>query len=224
MPKELSPLKIAIRTASRKLAHVTHARVPMRYPTYSPEVAERIERYHDDIRYSTLALAIERICRENVQGALSEVGVYQGATSLFIHKQVPDRKFYLFDTFEGFPDKYKRDDGRFCDTSQESVKMLLGDSPNLHFRKGFFPSTAVGLEDEMFALVMLDVDIYQSAFDVFSFFYPRLVRGAYFFMHDFNSPESDGAIAKAAHEFMADKLEMIIEIPDYSGSALFRKI
>ena len=84
--------------------------------------------------------------------------------------------------------------------------------------------TAVGLEDERFAFVMLDVDLYKPALDVFTFFYPRLSRGGYFFMHDFNSPESDYAISRAAREFMADKPELLIEIPDYSGSALFRKI
>jgi O-methyltransferase len=71
---------------------------------------------------------------------------------------------------------------------------------------------------------MLDVDLYQPALDVFTFFYSRMSRGGYIFMHDYNSPESDRAIFRAAHEFLADKPEMLIEMPDYSGSALFRKI
>ena len=43
-------------------------------------------------------------------------------------------------------------------------------------------------------------------------------------MHDFNSPASNHGISRAAHEFMADKPELLIEIPDFHGSALFRKI
>ena len=39
--------------------------------------------------------------------------------------------------------------------------------------------------------VMLDVDLYRPALEVLRFFYPRMVRGGYFFMHDFNSPESE---------------------------------
>jgi O-methyltransferase len=70
---------------------------------------------------------------------------------------------------------------------------------------------------------MLDFDLYKSALDVFRFFYPRLVPGGYFFMHDFNNPESDRAISRAATEFLADKPERLIEIPDEWGSALFRK-
>ena len=45
-------------------------------------------------------------------------------------------------------------------------------------------------------------------------FYPRMVRGAYFFMHDFNNPESNHAISRAADEFLRDKPERPIEIPD----------
>lgn len=224
MPRELTSVKVAIRVASRRLATFTRARRPMRFPTYPQQVVERIEKYHDEIRYSTLALAIERLRTNQIEGAFAEIGVYQGATSDFIHQEAPERQFYLFDTFEGFPNNDGIVDVRFKDTSQAAVSRLLGNSKNLHFRQGYFPETAVGLEEESFALVMLDVDHYKAALDVFNFFYPRLVRGGYFFMHDFNSNESEYAISRAAHEFMADKPEMLIEIPDYFGSALFRKI
>jgi O-methyltransferase len=198
----------------------------MQFPTYSADVARRVEQYHDDFRYATLALAIERLQRDSVPGAFAEIGVYRGLTSSFIHRQAPDREFFLFDTFEGFPgqDLEDKSDARFKDTSQAGVMKLIGDTRNLVFRKGYFPETAAGLEDRQFALVMLDVDLYAPALEVFRFFYPRLVRGGYFFMHDFNSPESNHGISRAAREFMADKPELLVEIPDFHGSALFRKI
>lgn len=197
----------------------------MLFPTYPQHVAERIEKYHDDVRYSTLALAIRRLEKDIVPGDFAEIGVYQGATSSFIHQQAPGRKFYLFDTFEGFPESGGSGrDERFKDTSVEAVRKFLGNSENIKFRKGYFPETASGLEDEKFSLVILDVDRYLSALDVFHFFYPRMVRGGYFFMHDFNSPESGQAVSRAALEFMFDKPEFLIEIPDYFGSAMFRKV
>jgi O-methyltransferase len=198
----------------------------MHFPPYSAAVAQRIEEYHDDVRYATLALAIQKIESEYIPGALAEIGVYRGVTSAFMHRQVPDRRLYLFDTFEGFPsqDLEAGEDTRFRDTSQEFVAKVLGDTQNVVFRKGYFPETASGLEAENFALIMLDVDLYRPALEVFRFFYPRMARGGYFFMHDYNYPESDHAISRAAHEFLADKPEMLIEIPDFHGSALFRKI
>lgn len=226
MSLEISPLKVKLRVASRRVAAFLRAHQSMQFPTYSPAVARRVEQYHDYSRYATLALAIERLNHDKISGAFAEVGVYRGVTSSFIHRQAPDRLLYLFDTFQGFP---KRDldvegDERFKDTSQEAVAQLIGDTHNIEFRKGYFPDTARGLEDQRFALVMLDVDLYRPALEVLRFFYPRMVRGGYFFMHDFNSPESDHAISRAAHEFLADKPELLIEIPDYSGSVLFRRI
>jgi O-methyltransferase len=197
----------------------------MQFPPYPPAVAQRIEQYHDDVRYATLALGIQRLEQEKIPGAFAEIGVYRGVTTSFIHRQAPDRRYYLFDTFEGFPQQSLEvaSDTRFRDTSQEGVAALIGDTRNIEFRKGFFPDTAAGLESERFALVILDVDLYQPALDVLRFFYPRMVRGAYLFMHDFNSPESNHGISRAAYEFMSDKPELLIEIPDFHGSALFRK-
>jgi O-methyltransferase len=226
MPRELTPIKVAVRSASRKLAGITRARRPMLFPTYSDDVRKRIEQYHDDVRYSTLALALQRIQIDQIGGSFAEVGVYQGATSLFIHKQCPDRTLFLFDTFEGFQsqDMENGRDDRFKDTSVAAVKKLLGDTPTLRFRQGHFPETSIGLEGEKFSFVMLDVDMYQPSLEVFRFFYPRLTRGGYFFMHDYNSAESERAVSRAAHTYMSDKPELLVEIPDYFGTALFRKI
>jgi O-methyltransferase len=226
MSHEVTPAKMAIRSALRNVARLARARVPMGYPPYTAEVARRIERYHDDVRYATFALAIDRLQRDKIPGAFAEIGVYRGVTSAFIHKQAPERRFYLFDTFEGFPEQSLggRTDTRFKDTSEQGVAAFLGDTTNIVFRKGFFPATAEGLEQESFALVILDVDLYLPALDVLNFFYPRMVRGGYFFLHDYNFPESDHAISRAAHEFLADKPELLIEICDFHGSAMFRKI
>ena len=226
MSTEISPLKVALRDAARRIAKIARARRPMQFPPYSPAVAQRIEQYHDDVRYATLALAIQRLEHEQTPGAFAEIGVYRGVTSAFVHQQAPERHFYLFDTFEGFPEQSLEGlpDTRFKDTSQEGVAAFIGETTNIEFRKGFFPATAAGLEGESFALVILDVDLYLPALDVLAFFYPRMIRGGYFFLHDFNFPESDRAISRAAHEFLADKPELLIEICDYHGSAMFRKI
>lgn len=198
----------------------------MRFPTYRAAVRDAIETIPDDVRYAFLALAIERLRVERIEGAFAELGVYKGFTSKFIHEIDPARPFYLFDTFEGFPHQEIAEsvgDNRFQNTSRESVARFIGNLDNIIFRPGFFPDTAKGLESVKFSLVMLDCDLYQPAVEGLRFFYPRLVEGGYFFLHDFNSPESDHAIARAASEFLADKPEAVLEIPDQWGSAVFRK-
>lgn len=42
------------------------------------------------------------IYSNNISGCVAEVGVFQGEFASVINKNFPDRKLYLFDTFEGF--------------------------------------------------------------------------------------------------------------------------
>jgi len=217
-------MKGRIRSEVRKMTRFI--RKPMTNPPYSAAVQDRIEELADDVRYASLALAIQRLKTEGIKGSFAEFGVYQGRTSKFLHELAPERRLYLFDTFAGFPqgDAQAANDDRFQDTSQESVARFIGDLQNVSFRAGFFPETAAGLEDERFSLVMLDCDLYQSALAGLRFFYPKLTEGGFFFLHDYNSSESEHAIMRAASEFLEDKPELLFEIPDQWGSAVFRKI
>lgn len=220
-------LKSVVRVAGRKVAKLARMRQPMFHPSYSQVVANDIERHFDDVRFATMALAIQRLEQEHIDGAFAELGVYRGVLSSFMHRHAPHRRLYLFDTFEGFPQQALEkgvDDRRFRDTSQELVARTIGDNRNVEFRKGYFPDSAAGLEEESFALVMLDFDLYVSAMAALDFFYPRIPRGGYFFLHDFNNVESNRAISRAALEFLADKPELLLEIPDICGTAMFRKL
>jgi O-methyltransferase len=196
----------------------------MRHPP--PDVPLRRLAGHttDAVRYASIGLAISRLRREGVEGAFAEVGVFRGHTSQVLHELAPERTLYLFDTFEGFPAQdLDGVDGRFRDTDLSELERKLGDMRNVVIRKGYFPETADGLEHEQFAFVMLDVDLYKPTAAGLKFFYPRLAPGGYLFAHDYNSPESDRAVSRAVDEFMADKPERLIEIPDRWGSIVFRK-
>lgn len=107
----------------------------------------------DPIRYGTLLLAFEQVAKDQIPGSLAECGVYQGRLSKFIHDIVPDRRLFLFDTFQGFDprDPSARGDDRFRQTSEQRVLGYIGSTENISVRKGYFPETSVGLEDERFA-------------------------------------------------------------------------
>ncbi|MCU1242318.1 MAG: hypothetical protein JWO71_3044 [Candidatus Acidoferrum typicum] len=192
----------------------------MAFPPYSPSVEKELFSSADPVRLGTLALAIERLKTESIPGAMAEIGVWRGATSKFLHSAAPSRKLYLFDTFQGFANG----DERFRDTSVDFVKNLLGNPANVEFRVGLFPYTAVGLESEQFSLVMYDADLFEPAAAALEFFYPRLLSGGYFFLHDFNNKEYDWAVRRATTNFLRDKPEKIIEISDRRGTAFFRKL
>lgn len=180
----------------------------------------------DPVRFGSVLLALKEIDKIGLPGAMAECGVYRGAMSKFLRDHSPERKLYLFDTFSGFDarDLQGESDERFRDTSVDAVLSYLGKGGNIIVRKGFFPDTTKDLGDERFAFVMVDFDKYQPTLAALSFFYPRLVRGGYVFVHDVNSPESDWACSRALSEFLKDKPEKPVGIPDMWGTAIFRKI
>jgi O-methyltransferase len=200
----------------------------MRFPTFDSSLNQSLTLIGDYFRVATVLLAVQRLLKDEIPGRLAEVGVYKGYLSKLIHQTAPDRVFYLFDTFAGFPSQDLEagagDDQRFSDTTVEAVLNYIGDERNIVVRKGYVPETMIGLENERFALALLDLDLYPPTKAGLEFFYPRLSPGGYLLVHDYNSPESNWACRRAVDEFMADKPEKIIEIADESGTVLFRKL
>lgn len=198
----------------------------MRFPTFSSEIQTQVtsRAQYDYVRHTTIALALQQIQTQNITGNIAECGVWRGDLSTFLMQCAPTRRFYLFDTFEGFPkEQIESTDSRFQDTDVESVRAKFPTNIDVHIRKGIFPGTAEGLEQEQFAFVMIDFDIYIPTVAALEFFYPRLAKGGYIFIHDVNSPESDRACFRAVTEFLKNKPEQYIEIPDLWGSVVFRK-
>jgi O-methyltransferase len=211
----------------RTLANVARRRTRflIRQPPYSDEIQRMISRSIDPIRFASVSLAATTVERSAIPGHIAEVGVYRGEMSRFLHKLAPQRKLFLFDTFEGFPpeDLETVRDERFRDTDVQTIERALGDLTNVMIRKGYFPETAAGLETESFALVVIDLDLYKPTLAALEFFYPRLAPGGYGFLHDYNCAESNWAVSRAATKFFREKPDKLIELPDTYGTAVFRK-
>jgi len=198
----------------------------MRFPTFDAAVHDSIAISDDYFRYATLGLALERVRTEQISGALAEVGVWRGVTSAFLHRVLPERRLYLFDTFGGFPEQDLPEgavDLRFRDTSAAAVRRRVGPSPNVRLVAGYVPDTLQAAIDERFAFVLLDLDLLAPTLASLEFFYPRLEPGGYLIMHDYNNPESDWACKRAFDAFLADKPEALVELGDVWGTALIRR-
>ena len=73
----------------------------VRRPSWSEaELLPSEDLENDYVRIKTL----EALCREltGVPGAAAELGVYRGSFARCINTLLPERRLYLFDTFEGF--------------------------------------------------------------------------------------------------------------------------
>jgi O-methyltransferase len=198
----------------------------MRFPTFPPAIHDSIATSDDYFRYATLGLALERLRSEGVAGALAEVGVWRGETSAFLHRLAPDRRLYLFDTFSGFSEQdlpAGSPDTRFRDTSAEAVRRRVGASENVVLVPGHVPRTLERAARERFAMVLLDLDLFEPTRASLEFFYPLLEPGAFLVVHDYNNSESDWACKRAFDAFLESKPERIVELGDVWGSALIRK-
>ncbi|HIP31671.1 MAG TPA: methyltransferase [Crocinitomicaceae bacterium] len=198
--------------------------------TLSKELIKIEQKYRDKVRFYNFWFQIEQLKKNKIKGAFAELGVHKGETAKAIHFMDPSRKIYLFDTFEGFSDKdlehetqtdERFETDMFADTSLEEVKKYIKGNEQLIFKSGFFPATSKGLENETFAFVNVDADLYAPTIDALKFFYPRLSKGGVIIIHDYNH-NWDG-IPKAIHEFMSTIPESLIEIPDWQGSAMIIK-
>lgn len=190
----------------------------------------------DYFRYRTFELVADEINQHKIRGNVAEVGVFQGTFSALINRKLPDRKLYLFDTFEGFDEEESekeinmgRCDSDFIkahkDTSVEIVLSKMKTQENIRICKGFFPETITEeIRKEEFAFVSLDVDFEKSTLEGLRFFYPRLVDGGYIFIHDYNTYFLDG-IKKAVEEYeneLSVKLK-IVPIADRAGTLIIVK-
>jgi len=195
---------------------------------FAPEHHHLLKGSWDFVRHAAMGLALRRIVNEGIAGDLAEVGVWRGDCAEFIHLFSPERRMYLFDTFEGFPAQKDEADNEFSqeflDTSESSVRKRFQNNPNMVIKAGIFPDTASDLHDNRFSFVSIDCDLYEPILESWRFFYERMTPGGYIFLHDHNGQGYNDGPARATHEFLADKAEKIIDIPDQWGSIMIRKI
>ncbi|MDA7744683.1 TylF/MycF family methyltransferase [bacterium] len=187
---------------------------------------------HDNVRKDMLLLLCKSIATRKVEGAIAELGVFQGKTARLFHHYFPNRELYLFDTFSGFD---KRDvqseknttglettEAHFSNTNMELVRSAIQPvNNNIHFIEGYFPQTWSAALDQMtFALVHLDADLYAPTKAGLEQFYPRLNAGGLVIIHDYNA--WFGA-RTAVDEYCKENALVPIPMPDKSGSCIILK-
>ena len=187
--------------------------------------------YKDITRSGTLAMVADEIKVRGIQGEIAELGVAYGDFSKLMNKLFPEKKIYLFDTFEGFniqDCKVEQEkgyssarEGVYSDTSVEKVLKVLPHPEKAVVRKGFFPNSAKGLE-EKYCLVSIDCDLYQPIYEGLVYFYPRIVKGGYIFVHDYRSRYYRG-VREALMRFSDEQGISYVVLPDNTGTAIIVK-
>ncbi len=198
------------RQAVRSGAHA------MAYPvmTYAPWYAdEEFKRVHNVAKKNTL-VDIWR-CYElwtalgeliEVPGAVLEVGVWRGGSGAILAARAAalniQDSVFLCDTWAGVVktgdvDTYYHG-GEHDDTSRQIVESLISRMglENVELLQGIFPDdTGDRVADLRFRLCHVDVDVYQSAKDVFDWVWPRLSPGGLVIFDDYGCAACPGVTA-----------------------------
>lgn len=175
----------------------------------------------------------ELIYNHGIEGCCAEVGVFQGDFAREINKVFYDRKLFLFDTFEGFTkedieiertNNYSAvNAGGYNMTSEELVLKKMIYKENCIIKKGFFPTTAEGM-NEKFCFVNLDLDLYQPTLKGLHFFFNNnlIVDGGIVIVHDYFSSEFKGIKAAVDEFLLENKGFRIMPIGDSLSVAIIK--
>lgn len=180
----------------------------------------------DFCRYGTLRLIIEEIINRKIEGDIAELGVYRGEFAKYLNQMFPDRKLYLFDTFSGFSlDEVKTDLDKgftsedwfegweyFKETSVELVMSKMRYPNQCVVKKGIFPST-IPADEIKYAFVSLDCDLYEPIFAGLKYFYPRISKGGYIMIHDYNQVGYLKGVKQAVEDFEKEIGETLPKVP-----------
>lgn len=173
-------------------------------------------------RYSLCESCMKEIYYKGIPGQVVECGVLLGDFANVMSRCFPDRRLYLFDTFEGVPENRVTDiektmwDIDFLRKSMDYFSVVpeieqiidrIAWKKHVVVKKGFFPDTAIGdkeVEDERYCLVDIDMGFYDSTVEALNFFYDRLSPGGYILVDDIRH-KGVYSTRRAVDEFCAER-------------------
>lgn len=187
-----------------------------------------------DLRLAVLRLAAEEIKNRKIQGEVGELGVYQGRFAAEINRLFPEKRCFLFDTFQGFTEEDVEKEfpvsgsrakaGDFGDTSVEQVLNRLPYPEQATVCVGRFPESLNGLKESLpeFCLVSLDTDLYEPTYHGLKVFYPLMSKGGMILIHDYNSSQFPG-VGQAVRRFCEEHQVYLMPLCDLHGTAILLK-
>ncbi|MDR0526751.1 MAG: TylF/MycF family methyltransferase [Spirochaetaceae bacterium] len=184
---------------------------------------------NDIIRHRMLKLVAVEINDKKIKGCIAELGVYKGDFAKKINVHFPDKMLYLFDTFNGFDKRDIEIEKKFNSNAKENdftnnnIALVLKKMKypgNCIIKEGWFPETTKNV-DEKFAFVSIDTDLFEPIYQGLLYFYARLEKGGYIFVHDYNGKlyGAKEAVQKFSNEFNVP----YVPLSDLCGSVVFSK-
>jgi O-methyltransferase len=191
-----------------------------------------------DINHVSIILnQLKLIIDNNIPGDVVELGCNVGTTAIyiksFLNAQQSNKKYHVYDSFEGLPEKSDHDI-----SWAEGATFEKGGCPSTvdqfiyHFNEfdldlpsiniGWFKEIPAKQYPETISFAFFDGDFYSSIMDSWEIIYPKLSKGAIVCIHDYDYDILPG-VRKACDDFLEDKPEKgMIVFSNYIG--IFTKL
>ncbi len=165
---------------------------------------------------------LKKTLDKNIEGDIVEFGCNEGTTSLFIRRLLDfynsNKKFYVYDSFEGLPKKLEEDfsenpankifkEGVAKSTKKTLIKNFKKERliPPI-IKEGWFNEIKENDLPEKISFAFFDGDFYSSIKDSFEKVYPLLSKDAIIVIDDYVWDSLPG-VKKACKDFLKDKPE-----------------
>lgn len=173
-----------------------------------------------DKNINLLREALETVHRENIPGDFIETGVWRGGLPVIMrafleHKNIRDRRVFVADSFKGLPDGSTDPNDQAAHIILEPLAHLSASRTQVEeafkffglldeqvvMLEGWFKDTLPTLPSSQLAIARLDGDYYESTRDALIHLYPKLSKGGYLIVDDYNLPLG---CQRAVDEFRAE--------------------
>jgi len=168
-----------------------------------PIISDQIE--SDELR--VILTVLEKSLDSDIQGDVVEFGCFKGTTSLFIARllQIKNspKKFYVYDSFDGLPDKSKEDESPLgVDFKRGELRSTKADfihnfrranlSLPIIYKKWFHEVEGHELPSKI-CFAFLDGDYYKSIRSSLALVMPLMVTSGVVLIDDYDNPALPGA-------------------------------
>ncbi len=177
----------------------------------NPIISEQIE----ETELLVILEVLEKTLNLDIEGDICEFGCFAGTTSLFLQRLLIEnkskKKLYLYDSFEGLPDKSEQDQSAAGTDFVGGELMASKSQLKLNFKKAGIPLPKVKkawFQDlkprdipKQICFAFLDGDFYQSVKEPLNLIKHKVLSGGAVIIDDYDNPALPGA-QKAVNEFL----------------------
>ncbi len=173
----------------------------------------------EQIRADELAVLLrelKQVLTNAIDGAVVELGCYEGTSALFLQRYIekysPEKKLWLYDSFEGLPEKTDQDVSALGEAFKVGELKASKAELQRNFVKAglklpeikkawFWELTDSDLPDTI-CYAFLDGDFYESILQSLDLIWPRMSKGGCIVIDDYQNAKLPGA-KRAVDEFCA---------------------